>query len=185
MDKNFIWVGIGIAAATIIAAILFTRADGGGVTKKASSITPIPTIAQEVEQIVKQIDIDPSNATQSAKEDATITPMQEEVNELIIEDLVEGIGDEAISGKIVTVNYKGTLVNGTQFDSSYDRGQPFEFTLGAGQVIEGWDRGVAGMKVGGKRKLTIPPELGYGSRDMGTIPPNSVLIFEVELLGVE
>lgn len=184
MDKNFIWVGIGIGAATIIAAILFTRADSSNSAKKTSAITPIPTIAQEVEQIVKEIEVNPSPSTQSADINVTITPMQE-VNELIIEDLVEGTGDKAVSGKKVSVNYKGTLINGTQFDSSYDRGQPFNFTLGAGQVIEGWDQGVAGMKVGGKRKLTIPPKLGYGSRDMGTIPPNSVLIFEVELLGVE
>lgn len=102
---------------------------------------------------------------------------------LKIEDLTEGTGKAAESGDTLTVNYKGTLLNGTQFDSSYDRGQPFKFTLGAGQVIAGWDQGVLGMKIGGKRKLTIPPELGYGSRGAGAdIPPNSTLIFEVELL---
>jgi FKBP-type peptidyl-prolyl cis-trans isomerase len=107
------------------------------------------------------------------------------MNELTIEDLVVGTGEEAVSGKMITVNYKGTLTNGTQFDSSYDRGQPFSFNLGAGEVIQGWDQGFSGMKVGGKRKLTIPPSLGYGSRDLGTIPSNSTLIFEVELLKVE
>ncbi len=101
------------------------------------------------------------------------------------EDLVFGTGAEAIPGKTVSVHYVGTLTNGTKFDSLRDRNEPFEFTLGAGQVIRGWDDGVAGMKVGGKRKLTIPPELGYGARDMGVIPPNSTLVFEVELLDVK
>lgn len=99
------------------------------------------------------------------------------------QDLRVGTGATAKAGKTVTVNYKGTLENGKMFDQSYGRG-PFSFPLGAGQVIQGWDEGVAGMKVGGKRKLIIPAKLGYGSQDMGVIPPNSTLIFEVELLGV-
>lgn len=107
------------------------------------------------------------------------------VEELKIEDIILGTGAEATAGKKVTVNYTGTLTDGTKFDSSYDRGIPFDFVLGAGNVIKGWDVGVAGMKVGGKRKLIIPPALGYGGRDMGSIPPNSTLIFEVELLKVQ
>ena len=103
---------------------------------------------------------------------------------LIISDIVNGEGDEAIAGQTVTVNYTGTLEDGTQFDTSIGRA-PFSFPLGAGRVIQGWDEGVAGMKVGGKRKLTIPPELGYGSRGAGNvIPANATLIFEVELLKV-
>ena len=109
-----------------------------------------------------------------------------EFMELVKEDIKVGDGDEAVAGKKVTVHYTGTLEDGTKFDSSKDRGEPFEFNLGAGQVIKGWDEGVAGMKVGGVRKLTIPPELGYGERGAGAaIPSNAVLIFEVELLGVE
>lgn len=101
---------------------------------------------------------------------------------LKIEDLVVGTGPTAKKGDRVTVDYTGWLTDGTKFDSSLDRNQPFAFTLGAGQVIAGWDQGVAGMMVGGKRKLTIPPELGYGAKGAGgTIPPNATLVFEVEM----
>ena len=102
-----------------------------------------------------------------------------------IEDLVIGSGAAAAKGQRVTVHYTGWLTNGSKFDSSKDRKQPFAFSLGGGQVIQGWDQGVEGMKVGGKRKLTIPPELGYGARGAGgVIPPNATLVFEVELLEV-
>lgn len=107
------------------------------------------------------------------------------MSELIIEDLTVGNGDEAVAGKHVVVHYTGWLTNGSKFDSSKDRNDPFDFRLGAGQVIRGWDEGVAGMKVGGKRKLTIPPEMAYGSRGAGgVIPPDATLVFEVELLAV-
>jgi FKBP-type peptidyl-prolyl cis-trans isomerase len=105
---------------------------------------------------------------------------------LQIEDLQVGTGAEAQSGQRVTVHYVGTLTDGSKFDSSRDRDEPFSFPLGGGRVIKGWDQGVAGMKVGGKRKLTIPPELGYGP--MGyppVIPGNATLVFEVELLEVK
>ncbi len=103
---------------------------------------------------------------------------------LKITDLIIGDGVEASAGQTVSVHYKGTLENGKEFDSSYGRG-PFSFPLGAGRVIKGWDEGVAGMKVGGKRKLVIPPSMGYGSRGAGgVIPPDATLIFEVELLSV-
>ncbi|NMB57000.1 FKBP-type peptidyl-prolyl cis-trans isomerase [Candidatus Beckwithbacteria bacterium] len=107
------------------------------------------------------------------------------VTELIKEDLKIGTGKEAKAGNVVSVHYTGTLTNGEKFDSSKDRNKPFEFELGAGRVIEGWDIGVKGMRVGGKRKLIIPPAYGYGDQVMGSIPANSTLIFEIELLKVE
>jgi len=107
------------------------------------------------------------------------------MDKLIIEDLKIGTGSEVKSGDNIVIHYRGTLTDGTQFDSSYDRGTPFETQIGVGQVIKGWDEGVIGMKVGGTRKLTIPPELGYGANGAGNvIPPNATLIFEVELVSV-
>lgn len=127
-----------------------------------------------------------TETTQSAQQTPATpegTPM---TTELKIEDMKVGTGAEAVAGKTVSVHYTGWLTDGKKFDSSLDRGQPFKFPLGAGRVIQGWDKGVVGMKVGGKRKLTIPPQLAYGERGAGgVIPPNATLVFEVELLGVE
>ncbi|PIU03791.1 peptidylprolyl isomerase [Candidatus Shapirobacteria bacterium CG08_land_8_20_14_0_20_39_18] len=156
MKKNYLVIAVLII---VIASLVFALSSN----KQGESI---------------EIPIDLPTATPAVM----ITP----VTELISEDLVMGTGTEAVNGKTVTVNYLGTLENGTKFDSSYDRGTPFAFQLGAGEVIKGWDQGVAGMKVGGKRRLTIPSELGYGSAGAGgVIPPNATLIFEVELLKVE
>ena len=102
---------------------------------------------------------------------------------LVVEEIKAGDGPVATAGKVVSVHYTGKLTDGTKFDSSYDHGQPIEFPLGAGRVIKGWDQGLEGMKVGGKRRLTIPPQLGYGERGMGPIPPNATLVFDVELMG--
>ncbi|HTA19973.1 MAG TPA: FKBP-type peptidyl-prolyl cis-trans isomerase [Polyangia bacterium] len=106
---------------------------------------------------------------------------------MIIEEVKLGDGVVATKGKTVSVHYTGVLTNGTKFDSSLDRGQPIVFALGTGRVIKGWDQGIEGMKVGGKRKLTIPPELAYGARGTpgGPIPPNATLVFDVELVAVQ
>jgi FKBP-type peptidyl-prolyl cis-trans isomerase len=106
---------------------------------------------------------------------------------LKVEEVKVGEGAAATKGKMVSVHYTGRLTDGTKFDSSYDRGQPIDFPLGAGVVIKGWDQGIEGMKVGGKRKLTIPPDLAYGARGTpgGPIPPNATLVFDVDLVGVK
>lgn len=131
-----------------------------------------------------------STVTTDAKQEATINSannsnanMQNE--SLKIEDVTVGTGAEAKAGQEVTVNYTGKFLDGKVFDSSIPRGTPFTFTLGGGQVIKGWDLGVAGMKVGGKRKLIIAPDLAYGPNAYGPIPGNSTLVFDVELLGVK
>jgi FKBP-type peptidyl-prolyl cis-trans isomerase FkpA len=121
-----------------------------------------------------------------AAEPAEMTSMSEVTTPsgLKYEDLQEGSGPEAARGQTVSVHYTGWLTDGTKFDSSLDRRQPFSFRLGGQQVIQGWDEGVAGMKKGGRRKLTIPSQLGYGSRGIGPIPANATLVFEVELLEI-
>jgi FKBP-type peptidyl-prolyl cis-trans isomerase len=126
-------------------------------------------------------EVDPADASNATDTAATSAP----AGDLKIEDIVVGSGAEATSGKMVKVHYTGTLEDGKKFDSSLDRNSPFEFQLGTGSVIKGWDQGLLGMKVGGKRKLTIPGSMAYGERGItDVIPPNATLIFDVELLGV-
>jgi len=157
MNKNYIFVSIFLVILVVVGGLsLFIDKKSAG----TSSSSKTPAVSDKVDESMG--------------------------NQLKIEDEVVGTGIEAVAGKVVTVNYSGTLTDGTKFDSSYDRNQPFTFNLGAGEVIKGWDQGVAGMKVGGKRTLTIPPELGYGAGGAGNlIPPNATLVFEVELLKVE
>jgi FKBP-type peptidyl-prolyl cis-trans isomerase len=119
------------------------------------------------------------------KNNETNMSSEEQKKPLVVEVLQQGTGSEAVKGSTVSVHYTGWLTDGTKFDSSVDRGTPFSFVLGAGQVIAGWDQGVLGMKVGEKRRLTIAPELGYGAQGVGPIPANATLVFEVELLGVK
>lgn len=127
----------------------------------------------------KPADATSVTATTEAAKTGTVTQLK-------TEDLVTGSGAEAVNGANVTVHYTGWLTNGTKFDSSVDRGEPFRFRLGEGRVIQGWEKGVLGMKVGGKRRLTIPSDMGYGEQGAPpVIPPNATLIFEVELLNVE
>ena len=106
-------------------------------------------------------------------------------SKLVVEDLVVGKGRWVDNDNKVTVHYKGYLANGTEFESSYERGLPLSFRVGRGEVIKGWDRGILGMRVGGKRRLRVPPELAYGKHGAGSVPPNATLVFEIELLRVE
>ncbi len=169
MDKKYLVVTIFLVVLMVAGGIYaFTTREKSG-SQVLQTATPSATILPPVE-------------TPEAKENMG----EGNVSQLGIEDIKEGTGDVAISGKKVTVNYVGTLTDGTKFDSSYDRNQAFSFNLGAGEVIAGWDQGVVGMKVGGKRKLTIPSDLGYGDNGIpGAIPGGATLVFEVELLKVE
>jgi FKBP-type peptidyl-prolyl cis-trans isomerase len=131
-----------------------------------------------------------SNKPQTVQKDnlqLQITPtIKTNMEQLKIEDIKIGEGQEVKSGDIVVMHYNGTLENGQKFDSSYDRNQPFETEIGVGRVIKGWDQGVPGMKIGGKRKLTIPSDLAYGDNGIpGAIPPKATLIFEVELINIK
>ncbi len=169
MNRKYIFATIALVIIVIVGGVATLS------TKKSSKIQPLatPTPTSTIESTAEPV------ATISA------TPMTQ-VDKLIIQDEKVGTGAEATAGKKVTVNYVGTLLDGTKFDSSYDRGTPFSFNLGIGEVIQGWDQGVDGMKVGGKRKLTIPSSLGYGAQGVpGAIPGGATLVFEVELLGVE
>ncbi len=134
--------------------------------------------------------LDTNTTTTTMQQDQSNTNAQAAIpavnpNQVQAQDVTVGTGAVAAAGNQVTVNYVGMFQDGKKFDSSYDRGTPFTFTLGAGQVIKGWDIGVAGMKVGGKRILVIPSALGYGAQAVGPIPANSTLVFQVELLGVK
>ena len=171
MSKKYLAVKIFLVVSIIALGIYAFLTNG---EKKAILQTPTPSATITADTTPSGITVTPLN-----------TPIMD-ITELKIEDEKVGTGVEAVAGKKVTVNYVGTLLDGTKFDSSYDRGTPFSFTLGAGEVIEGWDKGFAGMKIGGRRKLTIPSSLAYGANGIpGAIPGGATLIFEVELLKVE
>lgn len=188
-EIGFDWKNIGLVTLIMIVAsggFLFlasvSRQDGGN-DEATSSIDSVLN-EQNVADIAQDFEDDINVEEQVLGGDQGMTD-QEPVDELVVEDISEGEGEAAESGDTVVVNYKGQLIDGTQFDSSYDRGVPFDFELGAGRVIDGWDEGLVGMKVGGTRKLVIPPDMGYGERGAPPdIPPNATLVFEVELLDI-
>lgn len=173
--------------ALVIAVLLLwllTGCKSQPTTDAARGPAEAPEVAQApAEEEQPMTHVDPVEAARTLGTE-TENPVVETDSGLRYIDVEEGDGSEAKAGDNVSVHYTGWLVSGSQFDSSRDRGQPFTFPLGVGRVIKGWDEGVAGMKVGGVRKLIIPPDLGYGARGAGPIPPGSTLIFEVELLEV-
>jgi FKBP-type peptidyl-prolyl cis-trans isomerase len=176
--REWIATGLGMVAAII----LFF---GGSILNAFKGATNQAKTAQ-TETASNQPSMTGTSTASSATSTKNTMQNISKTQGLEIYDEVVGTGAEAKAGQNIQAHYVGTLVNGTKFDSSVDRGQPFEFTLGVGQVIQGWDVGIQGMKVGGKRKLVISPELGYGSRGAGNlIPPNATLIFEVQLVAVK
>lgn len=179
VDNKKAFKSIGIFAGIVLLIVLAGKVFLGRETSTSQEVpTPEPLQMDDTSDVVL--------SSPQAEIVSGGTTNVEEVTELKIEDTKVGTGDEAVNGKKAIVHYTGYLTDGTEFDSSVKRGMPFAFALGAGEVIKGWDQGVVGMKVGGKRKLTIPPELGYGEAGAGgVIPPNAVLVFDVELIAVE
>jgi peptidylprolyl isomerase len=161
-----------------IAVLVVAQITGGSRDSAIAAEMPKTEAAPVVQVAQSAEDLKPMTTPNSAESAVTTD------SGLKYTEITEGTGATPEPGQLVTVHYTGTLKDGTKFDSSRDRGQPFKFKIGVGQVIKGWDEGVGSMKVGGRRTLEIPPELGYGSRGIGPIPPNSTLFFDVELLKV-
>jgi hypothetical protein len=189
MVKNFFIFAFAMLLIVATGWLVFQREQSNADKTAASigiavgSVTPTPTPDVGDLALGYKAGASPSSVPNPS---ATPGPVQTLEGGMKVQDVVVGTGDEAKTGMAVAVNYTGTLEDGTKFDSSYDRNQPFQFVLGTGMVIKGWDVGIVGMRVGGKRRLAIPPEMGYGAKGSGSkIPPNAALYFDVELLAVQ
>lgn len=174
MKEILISFGVMVACCVLLVVAQITNGNDRAIASPLSSTQSM---------VAQAADLNPA-AAPSDKKETKMEALQTTESGLQYTDIVEGTGASPQTGQTVTVHYTGTLQDGTKFDSSRDRGQPFKFKIGVGQVIKGWDEGVSTMKVGGRRQLVVPPQLGYGSRGIGPIPPNSTLIFDVELLKV-
>lgn len=181
MREILISFGVMVVCVIFLAVTQLTNRGNEAVAAQLSN-RPSITASSAVESstVIAQASIEAADLMSEENQNIVTTP-----SGLQYVDVVEGTGATPESGQKVTVHYTGTLEDGTKFDSSRDRNRPFEFRIGQGQVIRGWDEGLSTMKVGGQRRLVIPPQLGYGARGAGgVIPPNATLIFDVELLGV-
>lgn len=187
--KQIISVSIVVLAVVAVLISVSGKAGGRNNPKASDSLSQKSIDSQKATDNSSQKSTNSQNTMQDNKSNST-APSAEgyvpKIDGVVIEVLNEGSGDKAVkSGDTISVHYTGTLENGTVFDSSVPRKQPFSFRIGQGEVIKGWDQGLIGMKVGEKRKLTISPEMGYGTQANGPIPANSILIFDVELLGIK
>lgn len=181
MREIFISFGVvAVCGLILVVGLLFGSGRQNNEAIAANPSQPQTTQSAKLGQPQATLQVASANSTENNMEDVVTTD-----SGLQYVDIVEGVGATPNTGDTVVVHYTGTLENGNKFDSSRDRGQPFSFKVGVGQVIKGWDEGVGSMKVGGRRKLIIPPDLGYGARGAGgVIPPNATLIFDVELLRI-
>lgn len=182
-NQRLTLIGVGVAAVLAIGAVVVIIRGSA----EAPQTPPPEDVPAADDEKPASLDVARADARRPPDAPATVAPesLQKSATGLQYADLVAGDGATPEKGSIVTVEYTGWLENGEMFDSSFKRPDPFRFSIGQGEVIPGWDEGVMGMKVGGKRQLRVPPELGYGSRAMGPIPPNSTLIFDVELKKVD
>jgi len=184
MKKDIFGISFALLGLVIVVLVLMALNGHRAVAPGNQPLTNTGSIKERDTTYTKEVSVDMSNA--NAITITNTNNMNTPPSGLQIQDIKIGTGRAVKKGDTIRVHYIGTLLNGTKFDSSYDRGEPFETQIGVGQVIKGWDEGMIGMKVGGKRKLIIPPELGYGATGAGTtIPPNSTLVFEVELMGIK